>query len=375
MRILQLGKFYPIKGGVEEVMYSIATGISNRGITCDMLFASANGEVQTIVLNKYCQVFRSRTLMKLKATMISPAMIRKLRKICCHYDIIHIHHPDPMACLALFLSAYKGIVVLHWHSDIIKQRYLLKLYRPLQTWLIRRASLIIGTTPVYLQESPFLKYYQSKTYCVPIGLEELKATDEDINLIRKSYGGRKIIYSMGRLVGYKGYKYLIEAARYLSDDYVVLIGGDGPLREELQSQIAHYNLYDKVELLGYIPKEKISAYYAACTVFCLSSIERTEAFAIVQIEAMSCGRPIVATRIKGSGVPWVNENGVSGINVKPCNGKEIAHAINVICENENVYKHYCENAMQRYNHFFRKEEMIDKCLNIYRKLYERNCRS
>jgi glycosyltransferase involved in cell wall biosynthesis len=373
LRILQLGKFYPIKGGVEEVMYSIATGISNRGVTCDMLFASANGDVETLTVNENCRVFRSQTLMKLKATMISPMMIWKLRELCGNYDIIHVHHPDPMACLALFLSAYKGVVVLHWHSDIIKQKQLLKLYRPLQNWLIRRASLIVGTSPIYLKESPFLKSYQFKTHCIPIGIERLKATDEDSNLIRESYGNRKIIYSMGRLVGYKGYKYLIDAARYLSDDYVVLIGGDGPLREELQSQIAHYNLYDKVELLGYIPKEKISAYYAACTVFCLSSIERTEAFAIVQIEAMSCGRPIVATRIKGSGVPWVNENGVSGINVKPCNGREIANAINAICENPNVYNTYCKNARQRYERLFRKEEMIDKCLDIYRKLYERDC--
>lgn len=94
--------------------------------------------------------------------MLSPAMIFRLRKINKEYDIIHIHHPDPMACLALFLSGYKGPVVLHWHSDILKQKMLLKLYSPLQNWLLRRAKVIVGTTPVYVQESPFWKTYSAK---------------------------------------------------------------------------------------------------------------------------------------------------------------------------------------------------------------------
>jgi rhamnosyl/mannosyltransferase len=375
VKILHVGKFYPIKGGVEEVMYSIATGISERGITCDMLFASADKKTETITLNEHCHIFRCHTIKKVKSTMISPAMIVRLRKISKDYDIIHIHHPDPMACLALYLSGYQGKVILHWHSDILKQKILLKLYRPLQSWLIHRADSIIGTTPVYLEQTPYLREVQDKTICIPIGIERLEADEEDVRTIQESYGDRKIIYSMGRLVGYKGYKYFIDAARYLSDDYVVLIGGDGPLREELQDRISHFGLNDKVELLGYIPKEKISAYYAACTVFCLSSIEKTEAFAIVQVEAMSSGKPIVATRIPGSGVAWVNQDGVSGYNVKICNAKEIANAIRTLCETPDKYKRFSSQAKERFEKLFRRDEMIDKCLKLYIDLYERECHS
>ena len=372
MKILQLGKFYPIRGGVEKVMYDLASGLSERGITCDILFASANGETEPIVLNEYCRIMRCRSWWKIKATMISPAMIQRLRKICCDYDIIHVHHPDPMACLALFLSGYKGKVVLHWHSDILKQKYLLKVYKPLQRWLIRRADVIMGTTPVYLQESPYLDKVQNKTFCLPIGIDELKANEQEAAKIKARYENRKIIYSMGRLVGYKGYRYLVEAARYLSDDYVVLIGGDGPLHDEIQAQIDHYGLSEKVEILGYIPKEKLSAYYAACTLFCLSSIERTEAFGIVQIEAMSCAKPIVATRIDGSGVSWVNLNGFSGINVEPRNGKDIALAIGAICQFSETYAGFCLRSRQRYEELFTKDKMITKCLEKYENLYRTN---
>ena len=136
LKILQLGKFYPVRGGVEKVMYDLMTGLSERGVDCDMLCALSQGGSRTIAINAHACLIGCRTWMKVAATMISPAMIFSLRKRCGEYDIIHVHHPDPMACLALFLSGYRGKVVLHWHADIEKQKMLLELYRPLQEWLL-----------------------------------------------------------------------------------------------------------------------------------------------------------------------------------------------------------------------------------------------
>ena len=163
MKILQLGKFYPIRGGVEKVMEIFTQGLAERGFASDMLCASDDGETEDVVLAEHSRIFRTKSLVKVAATMISPRMILRLRRICSSYDIIHIHHPDPMATLALFLSDYKGKVVLHWHSDILKQKVLLRFFDPLQRWLIHRADLILGTTPVYVSESPFLKKVQAKT--------------------------------------------------------------------------------------------------------------------------------------------------------------------------------------------------------------------
>lgn len=91
------------------VMYHIVTGLSESGIRCDMLCAACDSPAD-ITLGPNASIFATRTIKKIKATMISPAMITRLRKICRHYDIIHIHHPDPMAALALRLSGYKGRV-------------------------------------------------------------------------------------------------------------------------------------------------------------------------------------------------------------------------------------------------------------------------
>lgn len=371
LKILQLGKFYPIGGGVEKVMYELMTGLAGHGVDCDMLCAAVNGGSSTTAVSQHARLICSRTLFKFAATMISPSMIMTLRKISGRYDIIHVHHPDPMAALALRLSGYKGKVILHWHSDIIRQKQFLRLYLPLQNWLLKRADVVIGTSPVYLKNSPYLKDVQHKTASLPIGVDAMKPDKAITERIRRQYGNRKIIFSLGRLVHYKGFRYLIDAATYLNDDYVVLIGGTGPLRAELENQITRLGLRNKVYLLGRISGAELPSYYDACRLFCLSSIQKTEAFAIVQIEAMACGKPVVATRISQSGVSWVNAHGESGLDVFPESPGELADAIMKISDDEVVYQSFAHRARKRYETYFTKERMIDNCLEIYNNLWRK----
>lgn len=368
LRILQLGKFYPIRGGVEKVAYDLMEGLSEKGVRCDMMCAASHGGSRVIPVNGHANVLCCHTWFKAAATMISPAMIASLRRECHKYDIIHLHHPDPMACLALMLSGYKGKVVLHWHSDIQKQKTLLRLYKPLQQWSLRRADMVVVTTPVYLEESPFLQGVRHKAVCLPIGVKAMRPEPGEVEKIRSRYPGKKIVFSLGRLVAYKGYYYLVAAAKHLGDDYVVLIGGTGVLKDELEKEIAELGLQGKVELLGRIGDEELPAYYGACDVFCLSSVQKTEAFGIVQIEAMSCGKPVVATNIPQSGVAWVNAHGVSGLNVEPGDARALARAIEDVTKDEAAYRQYAAGAASRYRELFTQEQMINKCIKIYTKL-------
>lgn len=202
MKILQLGKFYPVLGGVEKVMFDLTvglsetglseegfsevglsevglseTGLSEEGVLCDMMCAGSDGRgTEVIRLNPHGRILCHRTLIEAAKTTIAPSMVTRLRRIAKDYDIIHIHHPDPMAAMALRLSGYKGKVVLHWHSDILSQKALLRFYLPIQNWLIKRADTIVGTTPVYLAESPYLQGVQEKCRCIPIGIEPSSVT-------------------------------------------------------------------------------------------------------------------------------------------------------------------------------------------------------
>lgn len=358
MKVLQLGKFYPVKGGVEKVMLSLTEGLSARGIDCDMLCA---GDCGTVRLNGHGRVICMKSMMKLAATEMSPAMVSWLRKHCDEYDIIHIHHPDPMAAVALKGSGFKGRVILHWHSDIVKQRFLLKLYKPIQNWLIERADLIVGTTPVYVEQSPWLDGVQGKVCHVPIGIKPMEeACEQSVADLRQD--GRKIVFALGRLVEYKGFEYLVEAASYLPDEFRVVIAGQGPLEGKLQEQIGRLGLDGKVMLAGYVLDEQVCAWMRASDVFCVSSVQKSEAFCIAQVEAMSCGCPVVATTIPGSGVSWVNEDGVSGRNVGIRDAKALAEAIEDVAANREKYSN---GAKKRYEDVFTYDKMLDNIINKY----------
>lgn len=368
MKVLHLGKFYPGIGGIEKVMCDIVEGLSCReDVCCNILCASTDRSNHVVNLN-HAKIMCTATWIKVCATMISPSMIWQLRRLCKNYTIIHVHHPDPMAALALRLSGYRGKVVLHWHSDILKQKLMLKFYLPLQNWLIKRADVIVGTTSKYLDSSPYLQDKSLHKTCIPIGIDSIEYDQEKVDQLKEKYKNRKIIFSLGRLVEYKGYEYLIRAASLLSDDYVVLIGGSGPLESHLETLILALNLQNRVELLGRISDEDLPAYYGACDIYVLSSIWKTEAFGIVQIEAMSCGKPVIATKIEGSGVDWVNENGVSGINVNPMDSNAIAEAVKYILSDKERYLRMSQGARQRYEALFKKEIMIEKCAQLYHSL-------
>ncbi len=369
MRILQLGKFFPIRGGVEKVMLDITKGLSEKGIPCDMLCASFEKSpgIKEINLNGHGKVIVIPSIFKAAGTMIAPRMISWLRKHAREYDLIHIHHPDPMAGIALRLSGFKGRVILHWHSDIISQKFFLFFYKPIQNWLINRAERIVGTTPVYVADSPALSKVQNKTSFVPIGIQPLISDPAETKKIKSPYICKIIVFSLGRLVEYKGFEYLIEAARYLPEDYQVIIGGTGPLKDALQKKIDDLGLKEKVNLLGFVDDKDVPSWFSAADVFVLSSVMKTEAFGIVQIEAMSVGTPVVATRIPGSGVSWVNKEGVSGLNVEPRDPEALAKAILAITKDEIVHKSFGEGARSRFEEMFRKELMITELENIYEK--------
>ena len=353
MRILHIGKFYPpYFGGIEKVNYDIVEGLNMNGVQTDVLCSN------------HFKVIAS--------TPLSCSLITTLRKIQDNYDIIHVHLPNPMANLAIFLTQPKAKIILHWHSDIIKQKSLLILYSPLQSWLLKRADKIVITTPTYLEESNTLKKYKNKITCIPIGIDsqELSIDRNTLNVLKNKYQGNKIVFSLGRLVYYKGFEYLIDAARFLPNDIIILIAGIGELKEKLQDQIFNHNLQNKVKLLGKIPFEELGAYYELCDIFCLPSTERSEAFGVVQIEAMAFEKPIISTSIKGSGVDWVNLNNISGIIVPPKNSKKLAEAITELLTNENKYQQLSIGAKKRYEDVFTKDKMVDSFKSLYLEILE-----
>lgn len=351
-------------------MFDLTLGLSARGIECDMLCANSKGKTLDIKLNDCGKVTATYSLFKANSTMISPAMVSRLRRIVHCYDIIHVHHPDPMAALALFMSGFTGKVVLHWHSDILRQNILLHFYRPLQNWLLSRADVVLCTSPNYAAGSEALGRVAEKLRCVPIGIAPLIPEKNGAKELLRHAHGRKIIFSLGRMVPYKGFDNLISAACYLPDDYLVIIAGSGPLHKGLMRLVHKNGLESKVFMPGRISDIDRDALMKAASVFCLPSVEKTEAYGIVLIEAMSVGVPVVATKIPGSGTSWVNEHGVSGLNVPVKDPQQLAEAIMKVVNNPDGPEYYGRNARKRWERMFTSDIFIDNITGIYKELLQ-----
>ncbi|MBF0555901.1 MAG: glycosyltransferase [Nitrospirae bacterium] len=366
MKVLQLGKSYPpIKGGIETAISNITEGLNERNIRCDVLGSNSENIYCEQTIGQY-KIYRTKSYGKIFSLSISPQLINKYLLIKDNYDIIHVHFPDPLAVAAVFLARPKGIIVVHWHSDIIRQRHLVKPFKFLIHWLLNRADAIIASSVIYAKTSEYLRNFSNKTVIIPYGIKtsELKADEDKVAAIRNLYKGKIIIYSLGRLVYYKGFDYLIEAAASLSDDYAILIGGDGPLLNKLGKTIDQKRLADKVFLLGHINSSDMGSYYKACDVFCLPSTERSEAFGIALVEAMSFGKPLVTTNIP-TGVSWVNQDSLTGLVVNPGNAAELSQAIKTISTDKQLYHFFSDNCHKRYQSLFSQDKMMDMIVSLY----------
>jgi rhamnosyl/mannosyltransferase len=283
-------------------------------------------------------------------------------------DVLHAHMPDPMSALAVWVTRPSARLVLHWHSDVIRQRRAMKLYRPLQTWLLRRSDAIIATSRAYLEASEPLQPWKHKVRVIPIGIADREscADREKVDAIRQRFAGKHIVFALGRMTYYKGFEQLVDAAALLPPEAAVLIGGTGNRLCHLAEQVAQRGLGDRVHLLGDISDLELPSYFAACDVFCLPSTGRAEAFGIAMIEAMMMGKPVVAADIPGSGVPWINVDGVTGLNVPVRQPAALAGALALLMSNDELRQRMGHAARRRYLDEFTAERMTQRTIDLYR---------
>jgi rhamnosyl/mannosyltransferase len=295
-------------------------------------------------------------------------MAREIRR--SKAEIAHLHMPNPIGALAYLLSRHPGYLVVTWHSDVVRQRLLAKILRPIEQRILRRASTVVVTSENYLSSSRPLRPHRAKCRVIPYGISLQKfdgIEDPRIAEIRRRYGS-KIVLSVGRFVYYKGFEFLIRAMSRV--DAILVLIGDGPLRRPLEREAAALGIRDRIAFVGELQNEATAPYYQASDIFVLPSIARSEAFGIVQIEAMASGKPVVNTALD-SGVPGVSLHGLTGTTVPPANSDVLAEAINALLENPRLRALYGRRAQQRARKEFSAEAMGRSVLELYQEV-ERN---
>ena len=367
-QVLQLSKFYPpVMGGIETVAWEITEGVNRAGTATDVLCSHHTATTVVERAERGYRVVRASSWGRLLSTSVAPAMLGVLRRLRDDYDVIHLHMPDPMAAMAVCSTRPRGRLVVHWHSDVIRQRVAMHAYRHLQDWVLNRADAIIATSAAYAVSSEALRPFHDKVVVIPIGISDTRrgVCHETVESIRAQYPGKKIVFSLGRMTHYKGFDVLVRAANALPDDTVVLIGGDGDLLEDVRRDVIEHNLSGKVHVLGHISDHDLASYFEACDVFCMPSTVRAEAYGVAIVEAMSIGKAIVATDIAGSGVPWVNVHRESGLNVPVGNPVALAAALCSLLSDASLRRRYGTGARDRYEREFRAELMTERTIRLY----------
>ena len=371
MRVLQLSKFYPpVMGGIESVAWELTEGLNLAGVRTDVLCSNQAARSTREQTPAGYTIQRSGCWGQWLSTSFAPVMPAHLARMAAQADLVHVHMPDPMAAAAVWAVRPRCPLVVHWHSDVIRQRRALMAYEPLQRWLLRRADAIIATSPPYAEASAPLQPWRDKVSVIPIGISDNRssACSEKAAALQQRFRGRRIVFALGRMTYYKGFNVLIDAAAALPDDCAVLVGGEGELLHHYRSQVASLGLAGKVHFLGHINDADLASHFEACDIFCMSSTVRAEAYGVAMLEAMVMGRPIVATDIAGSGVPWVNEHGVTGLNVPAGDPAALAKALQGLLQDRAWRLRMGDAARARYERDFQAANMTRSTLDLYRRL-------
>lgn len=368
IKILHVSKYYyPYYGGIEDVARTIIDELKpyyEQRIIC------FNHEKGTIYNINGADVLRIGTTFTVASQPISITYRNILQKTIDSYrpDFIHLHLPNPLiASYILTLNLRGARIITHWHADILGQKGFYTFYKLLENKILKKSYKIIATSEMYVESSEPLKKFIDKIRILPNTVNETKlhlfeGEQEEILKLKNKYQNKKIVFFVGRHVGYKGIEYLIEAEKYISEDCVVLIGGTGELTASLKDKVGDNK---RVKFIGRLTNNELKYYLHASTVFAFPSHNRSEAFGVALAEALYCGLPAVSFDISGSGALWVNKNERTGLIVENRNAENFGLAISKILSSDELRDEYSKNSISWVKANFMKDQIVPLLNEIY----------
>ncbi|MBP0967099.1 MAG: glycosyltransferase [Oscillospiraceae bacterium] len=348
-RLLITGKAYdPHIGGIETVMQQTAESMRKYAKTKVLCCRDGLGLTKKDRINGV-PVTYSGSFGTVASCPMSLPYFGDFRRKVMLADTVELHLPFPLADLALLLSGYKGRVVVAWHSDVVRQKLMLRLYKPLMKWLLKRADAILVATQAHIDSSPYLRDFREKCVIVPYGIDPAAyeqrphLTPLQNHLHDKT--AKKILFT-GRLVYYKGADVLLEAFAKTRENAELFLAGNGVLEQELKEKAAFLGIAERVHFLGRRMTPELRDMFADCDMFVLPSVANSEAFGIVQLEAMVYGKPVINTALP-TGVPLVSLHGETGLTVPPADPEALAQAMDTLLSDDALRAQYGKAARER----------------------------
>lgn len=348
-RILHVPCYYPPHAGeIEDACYRIVNLLEGLPDVEQRVFCFGDEGGSRADLHEGVWGVRTGSLGVIAGRSVAPRYFDGLRALVRRFrpHFVHFHAPNPLAgaCLVTALPARVKLIV-HWHHDILDRPGLYRFIKPLETALLRRADVVVVSSERYLDGSRALKPFRGKCVVIPplVDVERLVPSQTRLDQIRWRYGDKPLLLFVGRHVAHEGLGHLMAAVGLVEHDCCVVVGGQGPLTERLAGEHAS----EKVHFTGHIPPDDLAAWYTAADLFLLPTVSRHEAFGMALAEAMWCETPAVTFTVPGSGINWLNLNGVTGIEVDNGNEKQLAAAIDHLLAHDEMRREYGRAARRR----------------------------
>ncbi|HYN55507.1 MAG TPA: glycosyltransferase family 4 protein [Methylotenera sp.] len=371
MRVLHFYKTYfpDTMGGVEQLINQIARGASKLGVKTDVLSLTPDLVARTIEIDGHL-AHRAKLDFQIASTGFSASAFLRFAQLAKNADVIHYHFPWPFMDLVHFVTQVKQPTVVTYHSDIIRQKHLLKLYRPLKRKFLASMDRIVATSPNYLATSDVLGKFSDKVSIIPIGLD--KSTYPQPALDKLQYWhdklGTKFFLFVGVLRYYKGLHILLEAAN--GTDYPIVIVGAGPIERKLKAQAKQLGLRN-IYFLGQLPDEDKVALLMLCYGVVFPSHLRSEAFGVFLLEGAMYGKPMISSEI-GTGTTFINIDDETGIVVPPSDPVALRQAMQYLWDNPIKAAAMGKRAEERYWKHFTADDMAGEYVKLYQELVNKS---
>jgi len=363
MRVLHVCKagYHQRPGGIENAVRQMVVSASHRGIGSTVLCidggkASRGGECPSSVI--VCPPSVS-----VDSVVFSRAMFGRFSCLAKTHDLIHYHFPFPQQDILHLWNRPAIPSVVTYHSDIVRQRILYRLYRPLLTRFLSSVDAVVATSDNYLDSSPVLRQYRDKVSVIPLGLDETTYPPADASSVSgwEARVGRDFFLFVGVLRYYKGLDVLLQAAARTRRRFV--IAGAGPMERRLRAEAARLNL-DNVLFVGCISEQDKAALFALCRALVFPSHVRSEAFGLSLVEGAMFGRPLISCEI-GTGTSFVNRHNHTGLVVEKASPDALREAVETVAENDRMAEIFGQNARKHYLEHFTAQLLAERYAGLY----------
>ncbi|MFS2006398.1 glycosyltransferase family 4 protein [Duganella sp. CT11-25] len=372
MRVLHFYKtYYPDTwGGIEQVIRQLCVGTGRLGVTNEVLTLTPDKTGPREIEFEGHTVHRVPLDFEIASTGFSFAAIRKLAQLARHADVIHYHFPWPFMDMAHFLARIDKPSVVTYHSDIVRQKNLLRVYSPLKRRFLDSVDTVVATSPNYLASSPVLKRFEHKTRTITYGLDKsiYARPSQAVKDKWRALCGERFFLFVGVLRYYKGLHILLDAMANV--DYPVVIVGAGPIEQELKEHAARLGL-THVMFLGAVEEEDKAALLELCYAMAFPSHLRSEAFGISLLEGAMYGKPMISSEI-GTGTTYINIDNETGLVVPPDDAEAFGAAMRTLWEQPERAAEMGRRAEARYWELFTAEKMARNYHALYLELAARH---